>query len=92
MVHLSSCSKLAAMAASLPQSITNGNSMLGTGLAPQYPPFMNDAPISNGYPWGTRTARKSNPYKDIPDTGVTRYYNWIIDKMTLAPDGYGISL
>ena len=79
------------MAASLPQSITNGNSMLGTELAPRYPPFMNNTPISDRYPWGTRTASKSNPYKDIPDTGVTRYYNWTIDKMTLAPDGYGIS-
>jgi hypothetical protein len=79
------------MATSLPQFITNGNSMLGTELAPQYSPFMNNAPMSDGYPWGTRTAGKSNPYKDIPDTGVTRYYNWTIDKMTLAPDGYGIS-
>ena len=79
------------MAASLPQSITNGNSMLGTELAFQYPRFMNNTPISDGYPWGTRTARDSNPYKDMPNTGITRYYNWTIDKMTLAPDGYGIS-
>ena len=39
MVLLSSCSIMAAaaMASYLPQGITNGNSLLGTEMAPQYP-------------------------------------------------------
>lgn len=47
--------------------------------------------MPDGYPWGNRTARQSNPYKDMPKTGVTRYYDFTIDQMTLAPDGYCIS-
>ena len=49
-------------------------------------------PMQGEHPWGTRTAGRSNPYKDMPYTGVTRYYNWTISKTTLAPDGYGNSL
>ena len=91
MVLLSSCLKTATMVASLPQTASNGNSMLGTGMAPQYPKYMTENPMPDGYPWGTRTAKTSNPYTEMPDTGVTRYYNWTIDKMVLAPDGYCIT-
>jgi hypothetical protein len=76
------------MVASIPQTMSNGNSLLGTEVAPQYPQYMTDNPLPNGYPWGTRTARDSNPYTEMPDTGVTRYYNWTVEKIVLAPDGY----
>lgn len=90
MVLLPSYSKVTAMVASLSQTITNGESLLGTEMAPQYPPFMTfDNPTPDGFPWGARTAGQSNPYKDVPETGMTRYYNFTISKMTLAPDGYG---
>lgn len=38
-----------------------------------------------GKPWGQRTA-SDNP-DDIPNTGVTRYYNFDIARGRLAPDG-----
>src|SRR5436190_12470671 len=93
MVLLSSCyKKVVGMASGMPQVITNGQSKLGTEMAPQYPPFMAvDHPMPDGYPWGCRTAGQSNPYRDVPETGMTRYYNFTISKMTLAPDGYGNS-
>jgi hypothetical protein len=78
------------LAASLPQYATNGNSQLGTEVAPQYAPFLDNNPLPDGYPWGSRTARQSNPYKDAPKTGVTRYYDFTITKKTLAPDGFCI--
>lgn len=78
-----------AMCTSLPQAVTNGNSVLGTDMAPQYPSFMTDNSLPDGYPWGSRTAGRTNPYRDCPQTGVTRYYNFTLQKMTLAPDGFG---
>jgi len=92
MVLFSACLKTATLVASLPQTASNGNCMLGTEMAPHYPKYMTKNPMPDGYPWGTRTAKTSNPYTDMPDTGVTRYYNWTIDKMVLAPDGYCIAL
>lgn len=80
------------LSAALPQHSTNGNSMLGTEMAPVYDKFLVTNPLPGGTPWGTRTARQSNPYKDMPDTGVTRYYEWTIGTKTLAPDGYGTFL
>ena len=91
MVLLSACLKATTMVASLPQTASNGNSMLGTEMAPKYPQYMTGNPMTEGYPWGTRTSKHSNPYTEMPDTGVTRYYNWTIDKMVLAPDGYCIA-
>jgi Multicopper oxidase len=76
---------------SLSQVVTNGNSMLGTQNASQYPAYLTNNPMPNGYPWGTRTARESNPYMECPQTGVTRYYNWTVGSATLAPDGFCIS-
>jgi hypothetical protein len=73
--------------------MTNGYSMLGTQMASQLPHYLTCNPMPvEGYPWGSRTARYSNPYTDCPDTGVTRYYDWTVSQMTLAPDGYCISL
>jgi hypothetical protein len=77
------------VAAALPQQGTNGNSVLGTVEAPQYGPFLASNPLPDGYPWGTATARQTNPYLDCPQTGVTRYYDFTIDTKMLAPDGYG---
>jgi hypothetical protein len=76
------------LAASLPQASTNGDSALGTSWAPQYNAYLTNNPMPDGYPWGDRSARKSNPYKEMPQTGVTRYYDWTIDVATLAPDGF----
>ncbi|MCJ1319188.1 hypothetical protein MMC15_004521 [Xylographa vitiligo] len=45
-------------------------------------------PLPNGYPWSTRGASTTNPYKDPPDTGVTRYYTFDIERGTASPDGY----
>jgi hypothetical protein len=83
---------IATLSAALPQQSTNGNSKLGTEMAPVYDHFLTNNPLPDGAPWGHRTARQSNPYKDMPRTGVTRYYDWTIDKKTLAPDGFGSAL
>lgn len=70
----------------LPQIRTNGRSPLGTFQAPRFPPW-----IGHGrgipQPWGNRDAGHSNPYQDTPHTGVTRYYNLVINRQTIAPDG-----
>src|ERR1700694_4167110 len=76
--------------ACLPQNGTNGKSLLGTGDAPQYGAFLTDNPLPSGYPWGGATARKTNPYMEAPETGVTRYYDFTIDSMIIAPDGVGM--
>ena len=47
--------------------------------------------MSQGFPWGSRTAGETNPYTDYPDTGVTRYYNWEITNQTIAPDGVPVA-
>ncbi|KIW35406.1 uncharacterized protein PV07_02104 [Cladophialophora immunda] len=38
-------------------------------------------------PWGSRTASGSHPQNDMPDTGVTRYYDFTVARGTYAPDG-----
>jgi FtsP/CotA-like multicopper oxidase with cupredoxin domain len=78
---------LSGVTASLPQSRTNGASKWGTFDAPNFPKFLTNNPMPNGYPWGPRTASGSNPYTEAPSTGVTRRYNFEISQMTLAPDG-----
>jgi hypothetical protein len=80
------------VSACLPQKDTNGNSFLGTRDAPEYGAFMTDNPLPKGYPWGGATARKTNPDMETPKTGVTRYYDFTIDTMTIAPDGVRIPL
>ncbi|GAM85433.1 hypothetical protein ANO11243_034400 [Dothideomycetidae sp. 11243] len=75
----------------LSQSQTNGASNWGTLLAPLLSQFIN-GPLQNGWPWGTRTANNTNYYveTDIPNTGVTRFYNFVISNQTIAPDGVQI--
>lgn len=43
--------------------------------------------MGNGYPWGNLSYR---PGEDdvLPDTNVTRYYNFTISEAKLSPDGY----
>ncbi|OQO13561.1 hypothetical protein B0A48_01790 [Cryoendolithus antarcticus] len=74
----------------LPQWKTNGASTLGTLNHLPLPPFINGPkPGGSPFPWGGRTCENTNPYqsKDIPYTGMTRYYDWTVTNTTLAPDG-----
>ncbi|RFU36304.1 hypothetical protein B7463_g105, partial [Scytalidium lignicola] len=72
--------------ASLPQSITNGASILGTLQAPFLPDFLTDNPLPHGYPWGARSA-ECTCSRDVPNTGVIRPYEWEIARGYLSPDG-----
>jgi Multicopper oxidase len=71
----------------LPQSYTNGASWWGTSSAPTLCSHLGDE-----CPWGDRTVANSHPQYDMPDTGVTRYYDLTIARQTLAPDGVTQSL
>lgn len=68
--------------ASLPQSVTNGASQLGTLDAPTLPYQLL------GSNWGSRTAANTDPYTQPPNTGVIRAYDFHIKRGTIAPDGY----
>ncbi|KAK0516994.1 hypothetical protein JMJ35_000149 [Cladonia borealis] len=72
----------------LAQNQLDDTSQLGLLNAPTYSPFLTNNPLPNGYPWGNRTANDSNPYTDVPDTNVIRYYNFTISRGQAAPDGY----
>lgn len=72
----------------LSQQETNGKSVYGTHKAPHLPPFMGGSPMPQGKPWGGRTAKHTNFYEDVPNTGVTRRYDFTITEQTIAPDGY----
>jgi hypothetical protein len=39
--------------------------------------------MPQGYPWGGN----KNPYTDLPNTGVTRHYDFTLAPATIAPDG-----
>lgn len=43
--------------------------------------------MPHGKPWGGRSAKYTNYYKDIPNTGVTRRYDFTISQQDVAPDG-----
>ncbi|KAK5167348.1 uncharacterized protein LTR77_007047 [Saxophila tyrrhenica] len=72
----------------LSQHQTNGESPLGTHKAPHLPPFLGGSPLPHGRPWGGRTAGHTNQYKDTPNTGVTRHYDFTISEQDIAPDGF----
>ena len=72
----------------LTQEQTNGASVWGTLDAPTFSQFLTTNPLPNGYPWGTKTANNSNPYKEAPNTGVTRHYQFAISRDQKSPDGY----
>ncbi|KAI9825280.1 MAG: hypothetical protein M1832_001314 [Thelocarpon impressellum] len=76
------------LSGALPQTVTNGLSKLGTLDAPVVSDFLVDNPLPNGFPWGLKTADNANPYKDAPNTGVIRKYDFHVARGLIAPDGY----
>jgi FtsP/CotA-like multicopper oxidase with cupredoxin domain len=71
----------------LPAVLQNGDTSLGTLSVPALPTFRG-APEQTGVPWGDRTANNTNYYDEIPETGVTRTYDFTVARATIAPDGY----
>ncbi|CAD6594145.1 MAG: hypothetical protein ASARMPRED_008719 [Alectoria sarmentosa] len=69
-----------------------GGSNLGTLAAPKLPKFLENNPIINGFPWGSKRASTSDPYTGSPDTGVIRSYDFTIARGTVSPDGYSKSM
>ena len=71
------------------KSMMPGQSMsnLGTLSNPPLPKYLGPAGPDGLPPWGNRTVNNTNPYEDTPDTGVTRYYQFHIENITVAPDG-----
>lgn len=65
---------------SLSQSAQNGNSPLGSFNAPKLPPYLSGP----GFPT-TIVPRSAN--LQMPKTGVTRSYNFVVSRATIAPDG-----
>lgn len=45
-------------------------------------------PQSHEYPWGSLQYKPDSLNEPLPDTGVTRYYNFDVAPGTLSPDGY----
>ena len=43
--------------------------------------------MPQGRPWGGKTCQNTDPYKDPPYTGMTRYYDFHISKQVISPDG-----
>lgn len=89
---INSIVKTATLIASLPQTATNGLSVLGTLNAPQIAYFLTNNPLPQGFPWGNRTAATTNPYEQSPTTGVIRSYDFTITRGFLAPDGVNKSV
>ncbi|KAI9890316.1 MAG: hypothetical protein M1814_004226 [Vezdaea aestivalis] len=58
----------------------------GTIDTPSLAPFLTDNPLPNGFPWGNKDVRNTNPL-DCPHTGVTRRYDFTIKRGRVAPDG-----
>ncbi|KAL8792760.1 MAG: hypothetical protein Q9195_004647 [Heterodermia aff. obscurata] len=82
------CLGALATTAALSQAQTNGLSLLGTLAAPQVPQFLTGSSSGTQCPWGKKNASNSHPYKEAPDTGVTRHYEFVVSRAQLAPDGY----
>lgn len=74
----------------LPQTATNGLSLLGTLQAPLLSDFLSSS--ISGFPWGSRTAATTNPYEQSPTTGITRFYDFTIQRGFIAPDGVNKSV
>ncbi|KAG6236899.1 hypothetical protein E4U25_003226 [Claviceps purpurea] len=71
----------------LSQRRTNGNSVLGTLVAPLLPLFLHNNPLPNGYPWSLLDA-STDYYDHHPRTGVIRTYDFTISRGHIAPDGF----
>jgi Multicopper oxidase len=65
---------------SLSQFAQNGNSPLGSFSAPKLPPYLRGP----GFPTSI-VPRSAN--LQMPKTGVTRSYNFVVSRATIAPDG-----
>ena len=44
-------------------------------------------PQQGGSPWGGATADNTNYYEVVPNTGVTRTYDFTVSQQTISPDG-----
>ena len=75
-------------ARALSQDQTRGASRGSTLEAPNFPQFLTNNPLPDGFPWGNKTVGSSNPYKEAPDTGVTRQYQFTLARAQKSPDGY----
>ena len=73
----------------IPGLLQNGPSPLGLLPTPVLPKILGG---SAGIPWGNMTAGGTNVYEVTPDTGVTRYYNFEVTRMTFAPDGIPVPM
>ena len=65
------------------------NSPLSTtapNFSPNLPRYLGAADTSSAPHWGNRTTHSSGP-QDIPDTGVTRHYDFKVARGVIAPDG-----
>lgn len=69
----------------LSQEQTNGNSVLGTSKAPKLPHFLPGSP--KGKRWFRRASQNADYGNNIPDTGVTRHYDFTVSELDIAPDG-----
>lgn len=80
----------ASLIPALPQTATNGLSLLGTLSAPVLSDFLSSS--ISGFPWGSRTAATTNPFEQSPTTGITRFYDFTIKRGFIAPDGVNKSV
>jgi hypothetical protein len=66
-----------------------GFSSLDTVFGQGFPDYLTNNPVPDGgKPWGTKNSTNTNEYRETPDTGVTRYYDWTVSKGRCAPDGF----
>lgn len=73
----------------LPQHQTNGNSSWGSLDCKRFPDYLPSHSHSDGsYPWSDYDDYENSPHHHVPHTGVTRYYDFVISRQFLAPDGY----
>ena len=85
-------STLLGITAALSQSLTNGQSRIGTLEAPKLPDFLSNNPLPLGFPWAGGTVGNTNPYQNAPVTGVVRNYDFTISRAALSPDGFQKSM
>ena len=71
----------------LSQERTNGKSVLGTSKAPKLPHFLSDSKDSKEKRWDYPAPNMSNLGYDIPNTRVTRHYDFVVSELDFAPDG-----
>src|ERR1700744_1358500 len=44
-------------------------------------------PLPHNYPWAKASVNETNPYTEVPTTGVIRSYHFVLSRGWLAPDG-----